>query len=192
MRDRFSDWNLYHKTIIAILAAMIFGVILRGILVYDTAFEIADQRIIPAPSTTVWAWLSADENRDKWQAELMDMVELTGPTAQPAATRLMFWKRGLKRWQSVERTRDVLVGRVLGLYQTSDSDTRWVTMTLEVVSPCETRLKIEEIIEPTAYADRFWFFNQRAIHEKRLTASFDALDRWTALEQTGCPRSKVP
>lgn len=186
MRDRFSDWNLYHKAVLAFVSALAFGVFVRALLVIDTAFEVREERVIAASAGTVWAWLSSDTDRDKWQAELIDLVELTGPTVEPGATRLVFWKRGLRRWQAVERTRDMLMGRVLGLYQTSDQDTRWVTMTLDVIDACHTGLTIEEIIEPAEYLDRFWFFNQRTIHDARLTASLDALERWTAISDTAC------
>lgn len=186
MRDKFRDWNLYHKSIVILLAAMAFGVIVRAIVVYDTAFEIVDQRIINASADTVWTLVSDDESRDKWQAELIDMVELTGPTNEPSSTRLIFWKQDLKRWQAVERTQNLLTGRVLKLLQTSDQDTRWVSFTLDVIGPCQTMLNIEEIIEPSAYKDRFWFFGQRTNHEKRLSASLDAMERWATAEDTKC------
>lgn len=186
MRDNFRDWNLYHKSIVVLLAAMIFGVIVRAVVVYDTAFEVANERIINASADTVWALVSDDESRDKWQAELIDMVELTGPTSEAGSTRLIFWKQGLTRWQAVERTQNLLTGRVLKLLQTSDQDTRWVSITLDVVGSCQTMLSIEEIIEPSAYKDRFWFFSQRDDHEKRLVASLDAMERWAKADGAGC------
>lgn len=186
MKDRFRDWNLYHKCVSAVVAAMAFGVALRAILVIDTAFEVTDERIISAGADTVWSLVATDDSRDKWQAEMMDLVELTGPTDEAGATRLLFWKRGAKRWQSVERTRDTLEGRVLGVVQSSDNDTRWVTLTLSVVTPCQTRLTIEEIIEPAVYLDRFWFFSERTLHENRLRSSLDAMERWAAVEDSAC------
>ena len=186
MKDRFSDWNLYHKSVAAIVAAMGFGVVLRAILVIDTAFQVEAERVIDASANSVWALMATDRERDKWQAEMVDLVELTGPTDEAGATRLLFWKRGLKRWQAVERTRNVLEGRILEFEQSADKDTRWVTMTLEVLEPCKTRLSIIEIIEPAVYLDRFWFFNERTLHEKRLNASFDAVERWTAVSDPNC------
>lgn len=189
MKDRFGDWNLYHKSVAALVAAFAFGMVLRGILVIDTAFEVSDSREIHASADVVWAFLSRDDQRDRWQAEMVDLVELTGPTAEPGATRLIFWKRGLKRWQAVERTRDSLEGRVLSFEQSADRDTRWVTMTLSVVDACTTRLDIEEIIEPTKYLDRYWFFSMRGQHEDRLNASFDAMERWASAEDPACANS---
>lgn len=186
MRDRFGDWNLYHKSVAALVSALAFGIVLRGVLVIDTAFEVSGSREINASAGTVWSFMAADDQRDRWQAEMVDLVELTGPTAEPGATRLIFWKRGTKRWQSVERTRDSLTGRVLSFEQSADEDTRWVTMTLTVVDACTTRLDIEEIIEPAEYLDRFWFFSARSQHESRLNASFDAMERWAKLEDTSC------
>lgn len=186
MRDQFRDWNLYHKSIVILLAAMAFGVIVRAVLVFDTAFEVTDERMINARAETVWALISTDKSRDKWQAELMDLVELTGPTNQTGSTRLVFWKRDLNRWQSVERTQNILPGRVLNLIQTSDQDTRWVSIALKVAGPCQTYLTIEEIIAPSAYKDRFWFFSQRAEHEERLLASLDAMERWATVDDPNC------
>lgn len=186
MKDRFRDWNIYHKCVAAFVAAMAFGVVLRAVLVIDTAFEVNDRRVFAASAETIWALMSTDEERDKWQAEMIDLVELTGPTTEAGATRLLFWKRGLRRWQSVERTRDMLTGRVLGMVQSSDNDTRWVTMTLDVLDTCQTELVIEEIIEPANYLDRFWFFSQRTIHENRLASSLDAMERWVSIEDPVC------
>lgn len=186
MKERFGDWNLYHKSVAALVSALAFGIVLRGILVIDTAFEVTDGRDINSSVTSVWTLLSQDDNRDRWQAEMIDLVELTGPTAEPGATRLIFWKRGLKRWQAVERTRDSLQGRILSFEQSSDRDTRWVTMSLTVIDACTTRLDIEEIIEPKEYLDRFWFFSARGQHQDRLDASFDALERWAKQEDTTC------
>lgn len=191
MKDRFSDWSLYHKAVAAFIAALACGVILRALLVIDTAFEVSDNRTLTASADTLWDLMSSDDERDKWQAELIDLVELTGPTTEAGATRLVFWKRGARRWQSVERTRDVLTGRVLGVLQSSDEDTRWVTMTLQVEGTCQTTLQIEEIIEPAQYLDRFWFFNQRTNHESRLTASLDAMERWATIQDTACSPDKV-
>ncbi len=186
MRDRFSDWSLYHKLVLAFVAALGVGIVIRAILVIDTAFEVTYQRDVNASAETVWSWVSGDTNRDKWQAELMDLVELTGPSTEPGATRLVFWKRGLRRWQAVERTRDIIPGRVLSLYQSSDQDTRWVSISLQVIDTCTTTVTIEEIIEPSEYLKRFWFFNQRPLHNQRMAASLDALERWTSREDTSC------
>jgi len=186
MRDKFRDWNIYHKSIVVLLSAMVFGVIVRAVIVIDTAFEVADERIINASADKVWSLVSTDSNRDKWQGEIVGLAKLTGPTIEQGATRLIFWRRGLRRWQSVERTRDILPGRVLNLFQTSDQDTRWVAVTLEVISACQTKLSISEIIEPSAYEDRFWFFKQRTVHENRLAASFDAMERWAAIDDPTC------
>ncbi len=190
MKDRFSDWSLYHKAVAAFVAALAFGVILRALLVIDTAFEVSADQTLTASADTVWHLMSSDDERDKWQAELMDLVELTGPTAEAGATRLLFWKRGARRWQSVERTRDVLTGRVLGFLQSSDEDTRWVTLSLDVTGDCQTTLQIEEIIKPAGYLDRFWFFNQRTNHENRLAASLDAIERWATIQDTNCSADK--
>jgi len=186
MRDQFRDWNLYHKSIVVLIAAMVFGVIVRAIVVYDTAFEVTGERVITASAGAVWTMMSDDENRDKWQAEMHDLVELTGQTNEIGTTRLVFWKRELKRWQSVERTQNLIPGRVLQFTQTSDQDTRWVSLSLEVIGTCQTRLTIEEIIEPSAYKDRFWFFSERDAHEKRLAASFDAMERWATVDDPDC------
>lgn len=186
MRDHFRDWNLYHKSIVAGLAAVVFGILLHAVLVYDTAFEINDERMINADAETVWAWISDDKNRSRWQAELHDLVPLTGETAETDTTRLVFWQRGLRRWQSTERTTNIITGRILNLLQQSDTDKRWITLSLELVSRCQTRLIVTEIIEPNAYKDRFWFFNERALHEARLEASFEAMNRWMRSAAPDC------
>ena len=186
MRDSFRDWNLYHKAIVVLISAMAFGIIVRAVVVFDTAFEITGERTVNASAETVWQLISHDKSRDKWQAEIVDLVELTGPTNERGATRLVFWRRGTKRWQAVERTGDLLPGRLLSLIQNSDQDTRWITISIEVLGKCQTKLSIKEIIEPSAYKDRFWFFNQRTFHENRLAASFDAMDRWAATTDPNC------
>lgn len=189
MKDRFSDWNLYHKTVAALMTAFAFGIVLRGILVIDTAFEVKDDRTISASSAAIWHLMSVDTERDKWQAELLDVAALTGPSSETGATRLLFWKRGLKRWQAVERTREVLQQRVLSFEQSSDQDSRWVTMNLDEEDVCRTRLSITEIIEPAEYLDRFWFFFRRTAHEDRLAASLDAMERWAKVSDPTCTTS---
>lgn len=179
MRDRFGDWNLYHKLVAALATSMVVGVMIRALLVIDTAFEVSSSQVIAADAESIWRYVITDSLRDDWQGEMVDVVELTDPTEIVNSTRLLFWKRGTKRWQSVERTRAIVPGRSIALYQESDKDKRWVDISITVLGDCETRLAITEIIEPRAYQDRFWFFGERELHEKRLAASFEAMKNWT-------------
>lgn len=184
MRDRFGDWNLYHKLVATLAASMVVGVIVRALLVIDTAFEISSSQVIAADAESIWRFVITDSLRDDWQGEMVDMVELTGPTDEVESTRLLFWKRDTKRWQSVERTRAIVPGRSISLYQESDRDKRWVAISITILGECETRLEITEIIEPQAYQDRFWFFGERELHEKRQAASFEAMKNWTENSNT--------
>lgn len=187
MRERFGDWNLYHKFVAALAVSIVAGVILRAILVIDTAFEVTSSRIIRADAETIWDYVVTDDLRDNWQGELVDLVELNGMTDEKDSSRLLFWKRDLKRWQSVERTRAVVRGRSVSLYQESDRDKRWVDISLTVISDCETRLTISEIIVPERYQDRFWFFGERNLHEARHIASLASMEHWAARgRNTGC------
>lgn len=186
MKDRFRDWNWYHKTIVTLLAAVAFGTFVRALLVIDTAFEIKGEATLNAPADTIWAWMISEDDRDKWQAGLIDVARLTGDTAERGTTRLVFWRKGNKRWQALETTMGVIPGRVLELMQSADQDTRWITLEIEPDATCRTRLVITEIIEPTAYNDRFWFFSEREHHEKRMAASLTALGRWMETAAPDC------
>jgi hypothetical protein len=193
MRDRFRDWNLYHKTIMVVLAAITFGTLVRAILVFDTAFQLTNQKVVEASPSQIWLWMTGEALRDDWQAELISVVSLSGDTIEKGTTRLMFWQRGFKRWQSAETTLNLIPERVLVLRQDSDIDTRWVTMSLEVISECKTRVTIDEIIEPSNYADRFWFFNERDLHEARIETSLNDLGRWLQETDSACQqRASTP
>lgn len=178
MRDKFRDWNLYHKSIVILLAAIGFGLFVRAIIVFDTAFEVKGSAIIHADAATTWLWITDDKNRTRWQAEMVGLVRLTGNTSELDSTRLAFWQRGKDRWQSTERTTGLIPERALSLIQQADIDKRWLNLSLEVIAPCQTRLTIDEIIEPTSYSDRFWFFKNRNIHDTRLETSFKSLNEW--------------
>lgn len=173
------------------MAAIGFGIILRAILVFDTAFEVKGSAVINADAGTVWTWMTDDKNRSRWQTEIIDFVRLTGQTQDVGATRLVFWKRDLKRWQATERTLGAVPGRALNLMQQSDIDKRWLTLSLEVISDCQTRLSIDEIIEPSSFSDRFWFFNARTGHETRIQTSFDALNTWMETTVPACAPNDV-
>ncbi|WP_262694224.1 SRPBCC family protein [Kordiimonas aquimaris] len=190
MRDKFQDWNLYHKSIVVLMAAIGFGLLVRAILVFDTAFEVKSDAIINADIATTWLWISDDKNRSRWQAEMVDLVRLTGNTSEVDSTRLAFWQRGKNRWQSTERTNGIIPERALSLIQQSDIDKRWLNLSLEVIAPCQTRLTIEEIIEPTSYSDRFWFFKNRSVHDTRLEISFKSLNKW--METASSCKPNIP
>lgn len=186
MREKFRDWNLYHKSIVIVLAAVAFGTLVRAILVFDTAFQVTNEKIIEASPDQVWLWMTDETNRARWQAELISVVSLSGETVEKDTMRLIFWQRGFKRWQSAETTLDLIPERILVLRQSSDNDTRWITISLEIIEKCKTRVTIDEIIEPSHYADRFWFFNERPLHEMRLETSLNDLGRWLQETDTTC------
>ncbi|WP_417451863.1 SRPBCC family protein [Kordiimonas sp.] len=178
MRDRFRDWNLLHKSVVAVLAALFVSLVFRLILVIDAGFELTHEVVLPYAAPEVWAFVSDDENRVRWQAELVDAQRLKGDMAQSGSTRLLFWKRGYKNWHAVEKTTEVLPERLFASIQESDKDQRWYRLELSPEGPCETRVLVREVIRPKSYNNRFWFFREEEVHDARWEASFAALGRW--------------
>ncbi|WP_262691960.1 SRPBCC family protein [Kordiimonas aestuarii] len=178
MRDRFRDWNLLHKSVVAVIAAVVFSVVFRLVLVIDAGFELTYEKVMPYSARDIWAFIDDDKNRVRWQAELVDTQRLTGDMVQAGSTRLLFWKRGYKTWHAVEQTKEALPERLFATIQESDRDQRWYRIELAPEGECSTRVSVREVIRPKAYNKRFWFFSEEGVHDARWDASFAALDRW--------------
>lgn len=186
VKDKFRDWNLYHKSIVIGIAAVILWIMVWAVRVYDGAFEFEREETLPYSAATIWPWLIADENRPRWSAELVDVGRLVGTAGELDTTRLLFWRQGYKRWQSVERVTMVLPERIIKTAQESDKDLRWTTVELVPVGACETRVVLKETIRPIEYNDRFWFFRRSEEHEARQSESHRALKSWLNEETRNC------
>lgn len=180
VKERFRDWNLYHKTVVLVLAGATLWGAAWAVIVIDGAFEFEYEKTLPYSAETIWPWVVGDENRPRWTTELIDIGELTGEPGEQDTTRLLFWRQGYKRWQAVERVTDVVAGRVINYAQESDLDQRWYRVELVPASACETRVILKETIMPLEYAKRFWFFRETDVAEQRLATSANALGRWVS------------
>lgn len=186
VKDRFRDWNLLHKATIAVIAAFFISVLFRAVLVIDAGFEMEEEIILPYDTTTIWPWVYSMERRSDWQGELVDLVKYTGDAAKTNSTRLLYWKRGYRRWQAVEQTTEVVQERLYATIQESDIDQRWFRVELTPTGPCETKVRLYEIIRPKDYEARFWFFTRRGEAADRLAISLGALDRWLGDSAPAC------
>lgn len=189
VKDRFRDWNLYHKTIVLALVACVLWVAAWAVMVVDGAFEFEHEETLPYSASAIWPWVVGDAARPRWTAELVDIGELTGEAGEAETTRLLFWRRGYKRWQAVERVTNAVQERIVSFAQDSDIDQRWFSVELVPVSACETRIILKETVFPLEYAKRFWFFQETDIAEMRLSESHRALARWVADTAQACTGS---
>jgi uncharacterized protein YndB with AHSA1/START domain len=182
-KERFRDWNLYHKGVAAAIAAMVFWVLLRAILVIDGAFEVREEGIIEANPEEIWPYITENAKRDDWTAELM---RVQGVSVEVGRNRFLYWKRRYDQWRSYEVTTGLVQNRVFQTEQVSDEDRRWWYVTLDPIAPCQTRVTFREVIEPLAYKDRFWFFRVEEARQKRLAYSLEALERKLSSANSVC------
>lgn len=185
-QDRFRDWNIYHKSVVLFLSAIGVWVLIHAYFSWDGAYQETREVSLPYSAENLWPLLTGDEMRDLWFAELIDVNGLSGKEATVGATRLLFWKHRYKRWHSVERITDLVPNRLFKTIQESDHETRWLHVELKPISPCETHITLQEIIYPTAYKDRFWFFRDFTRHEQRLDDSMQSLATWAEKKDTRC------
>jgi len=174
-KEKFRDWNLYHKGIVAALAAFAVAVGIRAYLVYDGAFEVSAERVLDASAADIWPWVITNGKRADWQGEVL---RIQGLSVDVGRKRLLSWKRGYERWQSFETTTTLVNERLFKSKQDSDFDTRWFEVELVPAGDCKTNVKLREIIQPTAYSERFWFFRIETERQQRLENSLDSLGRW--------------
>ncbi|NVJ99454.1 MAG: SRPBCC family protein [Alphaproteobacteria bacterium] len=186
VKDRFRDWNLLHKSVVMVIIAFFLSVTVWSIWVFDAAFELEQEVVIDHGTEAIWPWVFDPKKRTDWQGELVDVVPYVGAPDKAESTRLLFWKRGYKRWQSVERTKDVVPERLYATVYESDNDIRWLRVELIPEGPCRTRVRLNEIIGPKFYKDRFWFFTSNREAEKRLQISGAALQRWVGDTSGAC------
>ncbi len=186
VKERFRDWNLYHKSIVVGLAACVLWIAVWAIMVIDGAFDFEREETLPFSTEAIWPWVVADENRPRWTTELIDIGELTGEAGEADTTRLLFWRRKFKRWQAVERVVNALPQRLVSYVQESDIDQRWFTVELVPVTACETRIIMKEVIFPLEYAKRFWFFRETETAENRLVEAQRALGSWVESANPTC------
>lgn len=178
VKDRFRDWNLLHKSVVMVIIAFFLSVTVWSVWVIDAAFELEHEVVLPYEAASVWDWVYDPERRTDWQAELVDFAPYVGVPEKVESTRLLYWKRGFKRWQAVERTREVVQNRLYATAQESDHDQRWFRVEIVPEGPCKTRLLLVEVIRPKFYSDRFWFFTSNREAQERLETSAKALKRW--------------
>ncbi|MEX0297866.1 MAG: hypothetical protein AB3N28_02260 [Kordiimonas sp.] len=186
VKERFRDWNLYHKSIVVGLAACVLWIVVWAVIVIDGAFDFEREEVLPYSAEAIWPWVIADENRPRWTTELIDIGELTGEAGEADTTRLLFWRRKFKRWQAVERVANALPQRLVSYVQESDIDQRWFTVELVPVSACATQVVMKEVIFPLEYAKRFWYFRETEAAENRLAEAHRALGEWVKSENPTC------
>jgi len=191
-KDKFRDWNLYHKAIVIMLVGITAWIIGWAILVYDGAFELKHETIISRNTAVIWPWIIKNETRPRWTAELIDIGPLAGEDGDVDSTRLLFWRHRLKRWQAVEHVTSMIAERKITSTQESDQDLRWLDLELIPSGLCETRIILKETIRPLKYVDRFWFFARKGDHEKRQQESLQALKRWVVDTSAACEEVKEP
>ena len=185
-KDRFRDWGLYHKSIVAAIAAFVLGVAVRAVLVIDGAFELKDEIVLEASTAEIWPWVVENLKRPNWQGEVM---RVQGLSSDIGRNRLVYWKRGYDTWRSYEVTTALVQERVFRAVQESDFDKRWWEVELVPEGVCRTRVKFREVIQPTLYRDRFWFFRVEEERQQRLQASAAGLKRWVMYEKKACDPS---
>lgn len=178
MKDRFKDWNLLHKSVVALLAALFVGVAVRAIVAIDAGFEIKHEAVVPYAAADIWSIVTDNQGRIRWQGQLVDIQRLTGEPLDIDSTRLIFWQKGYRKWHAMEQTKEVLSERLFATIQESDHDQRWFRVELRPEGDCSTRVSVREIIRPKNYNKRFWFFREMEEQQQKWEASFAALDRW--------------
>ncbi|MFC4348929.1 hypothetical protein ACFO5Q_13835 [Kordiimonas lipolytica] len=186
VKDRFRDWNLLHKSVVALIAAFFVSVAYRAVIVIDSAFEVQQEAVLPYAAETIWPWIYTPERRSNWQAWQIDYAPYMGAPDKVESTRLARWKKEYKRWHAVERTTEVVQARVYATVQESDKDTRWFRVELTPEGPCSTRVRLYDMVRPKGYEERFWFFTSLDDEQKRVDASLKALDRWVDGTSEGC------
>jgi hypothetical protein len=174
-KERFRDWGLYHKAVAAVAVAAILSVVVRALLMIDAAFELRAQVTLDVSAAEIWPWIIGNLRRSDWQGEI---TKVQGLSTDVGRSRLLYWKRGYDEWSSYEKTTALVPERLFKVAQDSDFDNRWWQVELVPLSPCKTRVKLVEIIQPLEYRDRFWFFQVREERQARLENSVKALKRW--------------
>lgn len=179
-KDRFRDWNLLHKAVVALIAAFFVSVAYRMIIVIDAGFEMEYEASLPYSAEAIWPWIYSPDRRSDWQAEVIDLTPYSGAPDKAESTRLVFYKRVYSRWHAMEQTTEVVPQRLYATIQESDRDQRWFRVELTPEGACSTHVRLYEVIMPKEYKDRFWFFTNRGEAQERLETSVKALDRWLA------------
>jgi len=182
-KDRYRDWGLYHKAVAAIVMALVLSVVVRAVMAIDSAYQIQNEIVIEASTADVWPWVIENDKRPNWQGEIL---RVNGVSTEVGRNRLVYWKRDYKRWRSYETTTALVVERLFKSEHDSDTDRRWWQIELVPESLCRTRVVLTEIIQPTAYEDRFWFFRVKAERQQRLENSVKALKRWVERIKAPC------
>ena len=182
-KDRFRDWGLYHKAVVATLAAVVFAIAVRAVMVIDGAFEFTDEIVIEASAAEIWPWVVENKKRTDWEGEIF---RIQGRSNEVGRNRLVYWKRRYSRWRSYEVTTAMVAERLFETERESDLDRRWWRAELVPEAPCRTRVKLRELIQPEAYTDRFWFFRVKEERQQRLAHSVAALKRWVESEAQAC------
>jgi hypothetical protein len=186
VKDRFRDWNLLHKSVVALIAAFFVSVVYRAVIVIDAGFEMDQEMVMPYAAEAIWPWIYPPERRTDWQAWQIDYAPYVGKPDQAESTRLVRWKQGFKHWHAIERTTEVVQQRLYATVQESDKDVRWFRVELIPEGPCSTRVRLHDVARPKKYEERFWFFTRRKDEQDRLDKSLEALDRWVGETAGAC------
>lgn len=183
VKDRFRDWGLYHKAVVAGIAAFVLSATVRAILVIDGAFELTDEIELDASASEIWPWVIENQKRPDWQGEVM---RVQGLSSDVGRNRLVYWKRRFKQWRSYEVTTALVPERLFKAVQESDLDKRWWEVELIPDGECRTKVRLRELIQPLEYSERFWFFRVEEERQQRLKNSLNALERWVEKKKTRC------
>ena len=183
VKDKFRDWNLFHKAIVAALVAFGLSVLVKAYFAIDGAYELKEERIIPASAAAIWPWVTENLKRPHWQGEV---IRVQGLSTEVGRRRLLFWQRQFENWRSSEVTTALVQERLFSVEQESDFDTRWLEVELTPLGPCETKVTMTEIIQPALFSDRFFFFRVREKRQQRLANSLPYLENWVLKSTPTC------
>lgn len=183
VKDKFRDWNLFHKSIVAGMVALGLSVLVKAYFAIDGAYELKEERVIPASAADIWPWVTDNLKRPYWQGEV---IRVQGLSTDVGRRRLLFWQRQFENWRSSEITTALVQERLFRVEQESDFDTRWLEVELTPIGPCETKVTMTEIIQPSKFSDRFFFYRIKEKRQERLTKSLPYLENWVLKSADAC------
>ena len=183
-------WNLYHKSVVAALSALVFSVFLKLIVSIEGGQLLVSKEIyIQKSAQEVWPYLHQNALRKKWEAHLLDASKLMGDSTEPGSRRFLFWRNeNKKRWSGVEETYEVLPYAKFSVLRQSDRMDRKFDMEIIAIDAENSKVILTEYTDFTNYIDRFWSFTMKEAFSNRLELSLEALKSW--LENNGIRQEK--
>lgn len=181
MFSEFKSYNLYHKTVVIGVIALIMGLILHGVRAQMSGVvSVEHQATLPRSTASLWPYVSDPDLRDNWIVGLEDHASLTSQADHVGKSRLLFWKLNSKRWDGTETTTDLVQERLYGSYIDSDNfEANW-RVELTPLGPCSTQVHFFIKRREKTFIDRFFAPLHAGEREEQLAASLKSLDYWAA------------